>query len=107
VAVAEASGLIALLGERILTKACREAGPWIHAVPGFQLSLNLSPRQLDPDAFASRVIGILTDARLPGGGLLLEVPETAVLLEDVCRRENLRVLGRAGIGVVIDDFGSA
>ena len=53
------------------------------------------------------MIRILADARLPGGGLLLEVAETAVLSESVRRRENLRVLGRAGIGLVIDDFGSA
>jgi diguanylate cyclase (GGDEF)-like protein len=107
VAVAEASGLIELLGERVLTKACREAGPWIDGIAGFQLSVNLSPRQLDAAGFASRVMRILTDSRLSGGGLMLEVAETAVLSESVRKRENLRELGRAGIGLVIDDFGSA
>jgi EAL domain-containing protein (putative c-di-GMP-specific phosphodiesterase class I) len=38
---------------------------------------------------------------------MLEVAEAAVLSESVHRRENLRVLGDAGIGLVIDDFGSA
>ena len=59
VAVAEASGLIELLGERVLTKACRDARPSIHAVAGFQLSVNLSPRQLDSADFAPRVMQIL------------------------------------------------
>ena len=107
VAVAEESGLIELLGERVLTKACRDARPWIHAVAGFQLSVNLSPRQLDSADFAPRVIQILADTRLPGDGLLIEVAETAVLSQSARRRENLRVLGDAGIGLVIDDFGSA
>ena len=107
VAVAENSGLIELLGERVLTKACREAGPWIRGIPGFQLSVNLSPRQLDAAGFASRLRRILTDARLPGASLMLEVAETAVLSDSVRRRENLRELGRAGIELVIDDFGSA
>ena len=107
VAVAEDSGLIELLGERVLTKACREAGPWIHGIPGFQLSVNLSPRQLDAAGFASRLSRILTDARVPGARLMLEVAETAVLSDSVRKRENLRELGRAGIELVIDDFGSA
>ena len=38
---------------------------------------------------------------------MLEVAESAVLSESVRRRENLRELGRAGIGLVIDDCGSA
>jgi diguanylate cyclase (GGDEF)-like protein len=107
VAVAEAGGLIEQLGERVLTKACSEAGVWIHGIAGFQLSVNLSPRQLDAAGFGARVMRILADARLPGGGLMLEVAEAAVLSESVRRRENLRVLGDAGIGLVIDDFGSA
>lgn len=107
VAVAEESGLIELLGEQILTQACREAGPWIPGIAGFQLSVNLSPRQLDAAGFASRVMRILTDARLPGARLMLEVAETAVLSDSVRRRENLRELGHAGIWLVIDDFRSA
>ena len=77
------------------------------ASPGSSLSVNLSPRQLDVAGFASRVRRILTDARLPGARLMLEVAESAVLSDSVRRRENLRELGRAGIGLVIDDCGSA
>ena len=107
VAVAEESGLIELLGERVLTQTCREAGPWIHSIAGFQVSVNLSPRQLDAAGFASRAIRILTDAQLPGGRLMLEVAETALLSESARRRENLRQLGRAGIGLAIGNFASA
>ncbi len=106
VAVAEESGLIELLGERVLTQACREAGAWIRRIAGFQLSVNLSPRQLDAAGFASRVIRILTEAQLPGGRLMLEVAETALLSKSARRRDNLRDLGRAGIGLAIDDFRS-
>jgi diguanylate cyclase (GGDEF)-like protein len=107
VAVAEESGLIELLGERVLTKACRDAGPWIRRVAGFQLSVNLSPCQLEAPGFAVRVMRILTDAQVPSGRLMLEVAETAVLSESVRKRENLGQLDRAGIGLLIDDFGSA
>ena len=105
--MAEESGLIELLGERVLAKACRDARPWMHRIPGFQLSVNLSPCQLEAPGFAARVMRILADAEVPSGRLMLEVAETAVLSESVRKRENLRQLDRAGIGLVIDDFGSA
>ncbi len=107
VAVAEDSGLIDLLGDRILTTACREAGAWIRGIAGFRLSVNLSPRQLEAADFASRAAAIAADAGVPAGGLVFEVAETAVLSDSVRTRENLRELRQAGIGLLIDDFGSA
>ena len=79
----------------------------IHGIAGFRLSVNLSPRQLEAADFASRAAAIAADAGVPAGGLVFEVAETAVLSDSVRTRENLRELRHAGIGLLIDDFGSA
>ena len=59
IAVAEETGLIDVLGERVLAIACTDAVRWAQAIPGFRVSVNLSPRQLDTDAFEPMVIQTL------------------------------------------------
>ena len=82
IAVAEETGMIDVLGERILAKACRVAAPWITRIPDFQLSVNLSPRQLDAAGFLPRLLSTLADSGLPHASLTLEITESCVLSQD-------------------------
>ena len=106
VALAEEIGLGELLGERILTIACSEARPWIAAIDGFRLSVNLSPRMLDSDRLVPGLAQILDSFGLPANALTLEVTETALVLDDDRTRDNLSAIAAAGIGLAIDDFGT-
>ena len=105
IAVAEETGLIDVLGERVLARACRDATAWIEAIPDFRISVNLSPCQLRAGDFVPRLERVLADSGLPHRNLTLEVTETAVLSTDARTRENLDRIGRSGIGLALDDFG--
>lgn len=97
--VAEESGLIVPLGERVLAMACAAAA----AVPGMIVTVNLSPRQLHDPALAALVRRQLRDQGLAAGRLCLEVTEEALVDERaVTVLEDLR---RFGVQVAIDDFG--
>jgi diguanylate cyclase (GGDEF)-like protein len=106
IAVAEEIGLIDVLGERIFTIACHEAGPWVRAIDGFRLCVNLSPRELDSPGLVARLARILEAFGVPATALTLEVTETALVLDDDRTRENLSAIAAAGIGLAIDDFGT-
>ena len=105
IAVAEETGLIDALGERVLARACRDATAWIEAIPDFRLSVNLSPCQLRAADFVPRLERVLAESGLPHRNLTLEVTESAVLSMDTRTRENLDRLVRSGIGLALDDFG--
>ena len=106
IAVAEETGLIDVLGERVLALACTDADRWADAIPGFRVSVNLSPRQLrhgrvrgdgQPDARAHRSPVQRAAARGHGDERMSDRP---------CTRENLRAIAHSGIGLALDDFGT-
>jgi diguanylate cyclase (GGDEF)-like protein len=106
IAVAEETGLIHTLGERVLTTACRDAMRWVADDPDFRISVNLSPRQLTAADFMLRLERALAGSEFPHRQLQLEVTETSVLTHDARTRENLQAIGEAGIGLALDDFGT-
>jgi diguanylate cyclase (GGDEF)-like protein len=106
--IAEDSGLIVPLGERVLRRACRDAAAW-HASHGISVTVNVSPRQLWETGFAAIVRDALDAARLPATALVLEITE-GVFVRAGGQAEQavaqLRELRREGVRVAIDDFGT-
>jgi diguanylate cyclase (GGDEF)-like protein len=105
VPVAEESGLIVALGEWALHAACRQLREWnaagLRRVP---VSVNLSPRQLQP-----QLPGIVQHAiRSTGqaGYLRLEVTESSVMSDPQKAVTLLRELKALGIKLSLDDFGT-
>ncbi len=101
--LAEETGIIGMLGEWVLTEACREAAGW---PPGICVSVNLSPVQLRKPGFAVDVIRILGRFEMSPGRLKLEVTETALLADERLSRETLTTLKQLGIEISLDDFGT-
>ncbi|HZN16132.1 MAG TPA: EAL domain-containing protein [Acidimicrobiales bacterium] len=107
--LAEETGLIVQLGERVLEMACQQATTWRRDVPAlanFFVSVNVSARQLKTSGLVATVERILETTRLPASALHLEITES-VVMEDVDHAIN--VLGRLkglGVSLEIDDFGT-
>lgn len=101
--LAEETGLIGMLGDWVLTEACREASGW---PPDIFVSVNLSPVQLRKPNLALDVVRILGRFDLSPARLKLEVTETALLADQRMSRETLTKLKQLGIEISLDDFGT-
>ncbi len=101
VPIAEASGIIGLLTDRVLERAARDAAGW----EGIGVSVNASPTDLVSPGFPQRLAGVLQAAGLPASRLIIEVTEQAFAGGGDLAAA-LAALRRLGVTVAIDDFGS-
>ncbi len=104
--LAEQTGLMTALGERVLELVIAQAKLWSQTLPGVQLSVNVSGMQLSRPDFGDRVLAMLETAELPPATLLLEVTESAILQDVDVAQSIIAQLRRAGIRTAIDDFGT-
>ncbi len=75
--IAEQTGLILTIGDRVLETACRWAqGLSLPGTEGFSIAVNVSPRQLQQESFPARVREILERTRLEPARLQLEITES-------------------------------
>jgi diguanylate cyclase (GGDEF)-like protein len=103
---AEHSGLIGPLTEWVLRRALADQAAWTAAGQLWTLSVNVSARNLEVLGFPALVEGLLADGGTPPHRLILEVTETALAgdTDEVVRA--ITELGRYGIGISVDDFGT-
>lgn len=100
---AEDSGLIGPLTEWVLTRACEEAVTWPETV---QISVNLSPLNLNQPSLVATVARILADTGLAPQRLILELTEGLLLERSDTVRDALLGLKQLGIQLWLDDFGA-
>ena len=108
VPVAEETGLIVPLGERVLEEACRQAVKWQRERPGTNplvVCVNLSARQLRRHDLAETVEGVLRRTGLDGRCLCLDITETLYVTVLESNTAVLDDLKRMGARISIDDFG--
>ena len=110
--VADESGSLPDLGQRLLDLACRDAATWRkhhHQVEGTEspwVSINIAASELVRPRFASQVLQVLAEHGLPARALVLELVEDAILDDPVGVIDALRPLREAGVSVAVDNFGS-
>jgi diguanylate cyclase (GGDEF)-like protein len=105
--LAEETGLILPLGERILRSACAQTRQWHEqGLPRIRVSVNVSPRQFQRQNPVHLVERVLADTKLDPDRLELEITESAVMKDADAALETLRGLKSLGAGLAIDDFGT-
>ncbi len=106
--MAEESGLIVELGDRVLELACEQAARWRveQSQTPVGISVNVSARQLADPEFPDRVASVLERTALPAASLRLEVTETTLVEEHQWSVDNFARIKAFGVGVVLDDFGT-
>lgn len=102
--LAEVTGHIVELGRWALQEACKEAMGWPEHV---KVMVNLSPAQFECGDLYQTTIDALNSSGLPGNRLELEITETLLLRDDLTTYDVLHKLRGLGIGISLDDFGTA
>ena len=103
IAVAQDSGIIESLDWRIFKRAFTAAA---RTGGDTYLSINVSPRHLLREDFATRLLDLLERTGLDPSRLLIEVTEDTLLDNAERVRAGLRTLLERGVGVALDDFGT-
>jgi diguanylate cyclase (GGDEF)-like protein/PAS domain S-box-containing protein len=107
VPLAEETGLIEPLGERILREASRQAAVWRARYDStLTLAVNLATRQV----LTGTLLGVVEDALRTSGldadCLTLELTENALFADVEAAARALRSLRSLGVRIAIDDFGT-
>ncbi|MEA3001713.1 MAG: hypothetical protein QOH81_501 [Sphingomonadales bacterium] len=103
VAIAEDIGLIHILAERLLRRACEAARGWPDHV---MLSADIYPSQLKDTLLPARVIRILAESGLAPDRLELEITESALVADMENAQVALGALRAAGVRIALDNFGT-
>lgn len=105
--LAEANGLITLLGSWALKAACMQAHRFskLAGRPLF-MSVNVSPRQFRSNNFVEAVRGAIAMSGLSPTQLVLEVTEGILMDAPTQAAHILTTLAESGVRVAIDDFGT-
>ncbi len=92
------------VGRWVLDRACQEALPW--AAEEIWLTVNVSTQELEP-GYAEGVLQTLATTGLPPELLCLELTATTGLRDPATAWTELRSLKSQGVGLMLDDFGTA
>lgn len=108
---AEEDDLVLVLDATMLEEACHQVQQWRSTRPDvadLELSVNISGRHLGGTALVDLVHGALSRSGLPAASLTLELTETVLVQAE--REETLTglmALRERGVGLALDDFGTA
>ena len=102
--LAEATGMIELMSEIIMSKARDRLAPAIRANPALYFSFNVTPRELASAELIDRLLRLFDDESLPRRNVLLEITERDLVDERAVH--TLHRLRELGFRIAIDDFGT-
>ena len=104
--IAEESGMIQALGERVLHDACRQVVQWHRQNMLLRLSVNLSIQQLQNENWLSTVQDALLESGLSPHFLDLEITENIIITHAERAVTTLGKLKQMGVSITVDDFGT-
>ncbi len=107
ISAAERNGVIAPLGNMILTLACQQLADWRQVFGAVvPVAVNVSPLQLLDPNFPDLVVRTLRHFKVPAELLTLEITESAAVMHMDEARAQITQLRAYGIEVALDDFGT-
>ncbi|MFO1346583.1 MAG: EAL domain-containing protein [Rhodocyclaceae bacterium] len=105
--LAEETGLIIPLGERVLRLACQQIAAWQTAsLPPLKVSLNISARQFRQENLPELLQRVLAETGIAAEALEFELTESMVMHDVENAIAMLRELKQIGVTLALDDFGT-
>ncbi|WP_082377927.1 putative bifunctional diguanylate cyclase/phosphodiesterase [Pseudomonas sp. RIT-PI-q] len=102
---AELTGIIGSLTYYVLNLALSQVRAWADIGICIPVAVNISARNLLDDKLVVQIVDLLERHKLTPNMLMLEVTESAIMLDSYAARTILRQLHAMGIHIAIDDFG--
>jgi diguanylate cyclase (GGDEF)-like protein len=104
--LAEKSGLIVPLGQRVIELAARDSVRWVAAMPDLRIAINVSVLQLDDPGFVEDTLAQLERAGLPLPSINFEIAESSLIQKLDTVGPVLERLREHAVRAVVDDFGA-
>ncbi len=104
--LAEQTGMIDPITLWVLDTALAQCRVWRRAGRDLTVSVNLSALTLRDVAFPDSVASLLRKRQADPGRLILEITESAIILDAARARAIVKRLAAMGVRVAIDDFGT-
>jgi EAL domain-containing protein (putative c-di-GMP-specific phosphodiesterase class I) len=103
---AAASGLGERLSRLVQRKALRSAAVWEAPLKGLGLSINLLPADICREGYERWLLDEIAVAGIDPRRLMVEITESALLVDQDSVAARLDCLRAAGVRVAVDDFGT-
>jgi diguanylate cyclase (GGDEF)-like protein len=104
--IAERTGVIADVGDWVVSEVATVLGAWHREGFGNRLSFNISPRQVERADFFAKLRQAFVDADVPLSVTELEFTESAAMEVGAGVLEEIAALRADGARIAIDDFGT-
>ena len=104
--ILERTGQICEVGAWVLREACTQMVAWHELGYHLDISVNVSGRQLDNDVIIEQIRDALRVSHLDASSLIIEVTETALMLDVDSAVQRLQAIKDLGVRIAIDDFGT-
>ncbi|WP_350349047.1 EAL domain-containing protein [Agromyces sp. G08B096] len=104
--VAEDTGLIDEIGRYMAEQCCRALAEWSTPEDPIDLSVNVSPVQLETREFTEWLVQCLRRYTRQGGVLTLEITESRAVTDIAPVLRRLGPLRAIGVGIAVDDLGT-
>lgn len=106
VPLVERTGLIDPLTTWVLGEALRQGRLWHLAGVALELAVNLSALNLQNPGLSAEIIGLAHGTQFPRERLIVEITESAIMVDPAKARAVLNELHAAGVRCAMDDFGT-
>jgi EAL domain-containing protein (putative c-di-GMP-specific phosphodiesterase class I) len=105
--IAEKYGLITSIDKLVLEMVCEQINKWVEMkINPINVSINISQIQFNDNKFVDTIDSIISNRKINPELLTLEIPETALIQDIDCDKENLKKIKERGISISLDDFGT-
>ncbi|MCI4624543.1 MAG: bifunctional diguanylate cyclase/phosphodiesterase [Candidatus Magnetoovum sp. WYHC-5] len=105
--IAEESGLIALIGQWVIQRACEDIKKWQeHGVSPVRVSINVAGIQLRNKDIITQVKETIAKYKIAPNYIELEITESSLILDPQRAVDILNAFQEMGVHVSIDDFGT-
>ena len=105
--LAEDTGLIADIGDAVMSTACTQIRLWHESGFGpLRVSINVSARHLQQPDFLDRLVAMVSENKLDPSSVQIEITETSIIENADSAARVLSSARELGMTVAIDDFGT-